>query len=329
MQGSPGPLSGWEGDTLQHSKPRSSRLRLLAAVPAAALIATGLTIAGADAANSDGHPRYRPADADYYINYVDPKVQPSTSGKEVKLGTTKDGKPIYGPARASAADYGKKFAEGNPRAARVLAKQEQQAMKTGKNPSEFRYKNAKQTQVAKLLTILVEFNPNANDDFTGTMVAGAVFDDDLTPNVNERACVPGTIQNGPTHNNIPNPADLAHEDNNSMWVPDFSSEFYNKLLYSTEGWTARVRPDLKGPDGQPGISLAGYTMHNMYTEMSKGRYTVDGEATPWVQVHTLRRGTAWTPASRCHPACGRPVPNRTTTVTRITRPDLRLSASTR
>ena len=166
----------------------------------------------------------------------------------------------------------------------MLAKQEQQAAKTGKNPSEFRYKNAKQTQVAKLLTILVEFNPNANDDFTNTMVAGAVFDDDLTPSVNERDCVPGTVQNGPTHNNIPNPAEAAHEDNNSMWVPDFSSEFYNKLLYSKEGWTDRVRPDLTGPDGQPGVSIAGYTMHNMYTEMSKGKYTVDGQATPWVQV---------------------------------------------
>ncbi len=257
---------------------------MLAAIPAVALVAIGLTVAGAGAANNDGHPHYVPTQADYYINYVDPKVEPSTSGKEIKVGATKDGKPIYGPGKESAADYGKKFAEGNPRAARVLAKQEQQAAKTGKNPSEFRYKNAKQTQIAKLLTILVEFNPNANDDFTNTMVAGAVFDDDLTPNVNERDCVPGTIQNGPTHNNIPNPADAAHEDNNSMWVPDFSSEFYNKLLYSKEGWTDRVRPDLTGPDGQPGISIAGYTMHNMYTEMSKGKYTVDGQATPWVQV---------------------------------------------
>lgn len=147
---------------------------MLAAIPAVALVATGLTVAGAGAANNDGHPHYVPTQADYYINYVDPKVEPSTSGKEIKVGATKDGKPIYGPGKESAADYGKKFAEGNPRAARVLAKQEQQAAKTGKNPSEFRYKNAKQTQVAKLLTILVEFNPNANDDFTNTMVAGAV-----------------------------------------------------------------------------------------------------------------------------------------------------------
>ena len=160
---------------------------------------------------------------------------------------------------------------------------EAQAVQTGKNPKEIRYKNAEETQVAKLLTILVEFNPNANDDFTGTMVPQAVFDDPLTPQ-NERDCVQGGITNGPLHNNIPNPADASHKDNNSMWVPDFSPEFYNEMLYTTTGIQQRVRPDLKGPDGKKGIDLRGYTMHNMYLEMSKGAYTVDGQATPWVQV---------------------------------------------
>ena len=156
-------------------------------------------------------------------------------------------------------------------------------MRTGKNPKEIRYKNADETQVAKLLTILIEFNPNANDDFTGTMVPQAVFDDALTPQ-DERDCVQGGTTNGPLHNNIPNPADASHKDNNSMWVPDFSPEFYNEMLYTTTGIQQRVRPDLKGPDGKRGIDLRGYTMHNMYLEMSKGAYTVDGEATPWVQV---------------------------------------------
>src|SRR5688500_11839574 len=150
---------------------------------------------------------------------------------------------------------------------------EAEAVRTGKNPRHIRYKKADQTQVAKLLTIPIEFSTTANDDFTGLMVPQAVQDDALTP-ANERACVPGTIQNGPLHNKIPNPALNAHKDNNSMWVPDFSSEFYNKLLYSKEGVTERVRKDLKGPDGRPGISLRGYTMANMYLEMSKSAYTV-------------------------------------------------------
>ena len=69
-----------------------------------------------------------------------------------------------------------------------------------------------------------------------------------------------------------------------MWVPDFSPEHFNKMLYTKEGITERVRTDLTGPDGKPGISLAGHTMHNMYLEMSKGAYTVDGQATPWIKV---------------------------------------------
>ena len=70
-------------------------------------------------------------------------------------------------------------------------------MKSGQNPRQI--KQAKATQTAKLLTILVEFNPNANDDFSGVQVPATVFGD--------RTCVQGGIQNGPLHNQIPNPAD--------------------------------------------------------------------------------------------------------------------------
>ena len=57
-----------------------------------------------------------------------------------------------------------------------------------------------------------------------------------------------------------------------------------------------MRLDLTGPDGQPGIDISGYTMKNMYEEMSKGAYTVSGEATPWVEVP---HSEAWYGASRC------------------------------
>ena len=60
--------------------------------------------------------------------------------------------------------------------------------------------------------------------------------------------------------------------------------------------TDRVRSDLTGPDGQPGIDISGYTMKNMYEEMSKGAYTVSGEASPWVEVP---HSEAWYGASRC------------------------------
>ena len=97
-------------------------------------------------------------------------------------------------------------------------------------------------------------------------------------------CKPGDVQSGPLHNNIPNPADYDLEDNNSMWVPDFSSEHFNKMLFTNDGITERVRNDLTGPDGKPGFDISGYTMKNMYEEMSRGAYTVHGSATPWVTV---------------------------------------------
>ncbi len=143
-------------------------------------------------------------------------------------------------------------------------------------------------QEARLLTILVEFNNSANDDFTGSMVPETVFE--------SRECVPGNVQNGPLHNKIPNPATYSHEDNNTFWVPDFSPAHFNKMLYTKEGITTRVRPDLIGPDGRAGINIAGYTMKNMYEEMSKGAYTVNGSATPWV---TVPHSEAWYGANRC------------------------------
>ena len=48
------------------------------------------------------------------------------------------------------------------------------------------------------------------------------------------------------------------------------------MLYTNEGITERVRSDLTGPDGKPGIDISGYTMKNMYEEMSHGAYTVTG-----------------------------------------------------
>ena len=81
-------------------------------------------------------------------------------------------------------------------------------------------------------------------------------------------------------------------------MDDFSPEHFDRMLYTSEGITERVRPDLTGPDGQPGIDISGFTMRNHYLEMSKGAYTVDGEATPWVQVP---HSEAWYGADRCAP----------------------------
>ncbi|MGC4886343.1 immune inhibitor A domain-containing protein [Micromonospora sp. DT227] len=258
-----------------------ARRRLLVALPAIALAATSLTVTGsASAQPSRSAPATIAAD-EFYINYAEPEVQPDTGGKEAK---GKDG--VFSAPADEARAYDRKYAGGNPIAARELAKLEAKSIRTGQSPRKI--KKAKNTQTAKLLTLLVEFNDNANDDFTGVMVPKTVFED--------RTCVPGTVQNGPRHNTIPNPATLPHKDNNSMWVPDFSPAHYNKMLYTKQGITERVRKDLKGPDGKPGISLAGRTMHNMYLEMSKNAYTVDGQASPWI---TVPHSEGWYAASRC------------------------------
>lgn len=269
------------------------RVRAVAALSTLAL-ASGLLAATAGPTASVAAERQTApgaASPEHYINYVAPRAEKAV-GEDARINR-RTGKIIRSRGKdplsqAYAAD--RKHAKGNPVTARQLAKLEAKAIRTGKSPKEIKgqLKNAKSTQTAKLLTILVEFNPAANDDFSDVMVPATVFGD--------RTCVEGTTQSGPLHNNIPDPASYEHEDNNTMWVPDFSPEHFNTMLYTDKGITERVRPDLTGPDGQPGIDISGFTMKNMYEEMSKGAYTVDGEATPWV---TVPHSEGWYAASRC------------------------------
>ncbi|MBM7503034.1 immune inhibitor A domain-containing protein [Agromyces aurantiacus] len=265
-----------------------ARRRAVAVIPALALVASGFAATGATGM-ATAAPQGDEVSIDaseYYMNYAAPRVE-SAFGTETELdidGSRKATAAATSVVEQSAAiDH--KYAQGNPVAARGLAKLEAKSIKTGKSPKAL--KQAKGTQEAKLLTILIEFNDQANDDFTDVQVPeywGA------------STCKPGEVVNGPLHNNIPNPADYALEDNNSMWVEDFSPEHFDKMLFTDEGITERVRPDLTGPDGKPGIDISGYTMKSMYEEMSHGAYTVTGEATPWV---TLPHSEGWYGATTC------------------------------
>jgi immune inhibitor A len=67
---------------------------------------------------------------------------------------------------------------------------------------------------------------------------------------------------GPLHNQIPEPD--RNVDNSTIWAPDFSQTYFEKLLFS----------------GEEGA----VSMRNFYIELSSNRYTVDGEVTPWVTV---------------------------------------------
>ena len=268
-----------------------ARLRAGAAiVPALALATTGLVAASAGtvtAAPAPVQPAQGSAAGEAYINYVQPRAE-KAFGTDKKVGK-KDGAKQH-DAIAKAMEVDRKHPKGNPVAARQLAKLEAKAIQTGQNPKQIKsqYKGAKATQEARLLTILVEFNENANDDFSGAYVPSEY---------GSETCVPGEVQNGPLHNRIPDPAKAALLDNNSMWVPDFSPEHFDTMLYTKTGITQRVRTDLKGPDGKPGFDISGYTMKNMYEEMSKGAYTVSGAATPWVKV---AHSEAYYGATVCH-----------------------------
>ncbi|MCF2528151.1 immune inhibitor A domain-containing protein [Yinghuangia soli] len=231
--------------------------------------------------------RWQPSAADDYINYVAPRDD-----------IPADPQPVDNKARTAADrrahDLDRKFAAGNPVAARGLAAVEAEAAATGRSPREIRARQEARSgkksgaHEAQLLTILVEFDDQANDDFSGFRRPKSVLDP---------TCVtepPGTLLNGPRHNKLPSPQGT--KDNNTLWVPDFSPAHYNAMLYSERGLTERVRPDLTGPDGNPGIDLTGLTMRNMYREMSKGAYSVGGEAAGWV---TVPHSEAWYAAGKC------------------------------
>ena len=228
------------------------------------------------------------AHPDYYRNLIAPKVEP---GDEIERASDEDGIAAWWQEQTV------KHSGGLPRAARTLAELEAEAAKTGKSPRELKAEAAgpgptsSQTQVAQVLTVLVEFDPNAEDDFSGW---------EHPKDNNDPTCVTepdGTLISGPLHNNLPNPATVGRQtDNNTFWVPDFSRDHYNKILFTETGITERVRKDLTGPDGNPGVNMRGYTMRNMYLEMSKNAYTVDGEVTPWLQ---LPRSEAYYGADNC------------------------------
>jgi immune inhibitor A len=278
---------------MSHRHHGVTRFRAAVAVPALALLTTGLatsattaTTAAAETNDTSG----AATSGSSYINYVAPQVEKAFD-RDVKVNKGKKAVDQRDDAVTRAMKVDAKYSQGNPVAARGLAKVEAKAIKTGKSPKEIKshYKGAKSTQQAKLLTILVQFNDQANDDFSGVYVPESF---------GATKCKPGDKElNGPLHNHLPNPADGDELDNNSMWVPDFSEKHYDQMLYTDEGITERVRTDLTGPDGKPGFDISGYTMKNMYEEMSHGAYTVTGQATPWV---TVPHSEAWYGATVCH-----------------------------
>ena len=101
----------------------------------------------------------------------------------------------------------------------------------------------------KLLLILVEFS---DTEYT------------WTPN----GQAPRTAA-GPLHNQIPVP-----DNDFDLWVPDFSTQHYEDMLFTPGGWT--IPTDAPRYAGEHRGS-----MHDYYLEQSYGQYTVDGQAYGW------------------------------------------------
>ncbi|MGW0661296.1 immune inhibitor A domain-containing protein [Streptodolium elevatio] len=295
--------------TVRRAVVRAALPLIAVATVAAAAPAPHSTRAAASASQAV----WQPSAADDYINYVAARddLPPDSLRDAANSPAAQVGGQVGGQAGPTPRDtrpddthpgnthlrhthdVDRKFADGNPVAARALAAAEAEASAAGRSPRALREERDRRagrpsTNEAQLLTILVEFNDQANDDFSGFARPKSVADP---------TCVtepPGTVMNGPKHNLLPDPAGT--DDNNTLWVPDFSPAHYNAMLYSERGLTERVRPDLTGPDGRPGVDLTGLTMRNMYREMSQGAYSVGGEAAGWV---TVPHSEAWYGAGKC------------------------------
>ncbi len=204
------------------------------------------------------------ADRNYYFNNSAPAV-PDDQGADAQVGVK---------AERSETKLAGQTNTGFPAAAKQLAKREALATTKGISP-RVSAKRAGEPEVtnAKLLTLLVEFDPNAKDDFSGFNR----YDSETGECIVEPA---GTLLSGPVHNQLPNPATIGRKkDNNTLWVKNFSSRFYEKMIYTKEGVSQKIRKDLEG-----GVSIKGQTVRNFYDEMSKGRYQLGGETSQWLML---------------------------------------------
>jgi immune inhibitor A len=111
-----------------------------------------------------------------YYNPVAPSVELLGNQREQlgQLAGTRARSTLTPSAKvmAEANAFDRKQAAGFPPAARQLGRLEAMAARTGRSPRAF--KHAPSTQTARLLTVLVEFNPNANDDFSGFQRPAAI-----------------------------------------------------------------------------------------------------------------------------------------------------------
>ena len=261
-------------------KPSSFLLLVLIAV----LLVLALVAAPAPAVSSAKIPATEMAANGHWMSLAPPRINPEEFGPELLVEIDPDGAP---PEWAPGNDkWAQKHHLGpNPKKAKQLAAAEARAIQKNKNPAA----EKKGTEYAKLLVLLIDFDRNVTDSFVNW---------ERQTDINDPTCVVETIdKSGPEHNELPDPSTVGTgRDNNTFWVDDFSVEHYDKLMFSDEGITERVRTDLIGPDGLPGFDISGYTMRSYFLENSEGVYDLSGTVVDWLK---LPHSQAWYGADSC------------------------------
>ena len=218
-----------------------------------------------------------------WMSLVPPRVDLDEFGSEVLVEVDPNGEhtpPDWAPSWGSKHHLG-----ANPRAAKKLAQAESRAINKNRNPAADKHG----VEYAKLLTLLIEFNPEANDEFV---------DWERITDITDPTCITETVTlSGPLHNELPDPATVGTgRDNNTFWVRDFNVKHYENIMFSEKGIQKRVRMDLTGPDGKPGIDISGNTMRNYFLENSEGKYDLSGTVVDWLM---LPHSEAWYGADSC------------------------------
>ena len=219
-----------------------------------ATVAALAPVAGAAVASADVNKPLWQASQNGYLNRVAPADSPATP--DLKASQLKE----YARKNAEAA----KAHLGYPPAARALARREALANKTGESPRTIaRTKQGMPSvQHARLLVLPVEFNPHANDDFSGFARYDA---NDPSGCVTEPA---GTVFNGPLHNQIPNPANAAAQGQQHAVGAGLQPGLLQQD-HLLEAGHHQAGAHLTSTGGvEPRRAC---TMHNFYQEMSKGR----------------------------------------------------------
>jgi immune inhibitor A len=217
--------------------------------------------------------------------------------REVILALGKDASQAQ--IQAAVDQYYKDFHEGNNKVSRPnpLARlgREKQLEIAAQKQAQGIDVSTELTGTPKLLTVMLTF--------TGTQTFTT-----SDPVLFNGACLTDTtvypptytiVVNGPGFNEVPQPTDnwTAWLDPNDSYTGGFTKAFFEKLMFSTTGYTQTMRPELDNPwTGGKGFDFSGVSFRNYYAENSRGVYIPTGEV---VNVN-VPEAVSFFGAAACH-----------------------------